>query len=130
MATLVSDEIASVRERFFASLIDVLLLAPLFVVLVTYTGYASIILSPVLGLVYHWYCWTHFTGQTPGKKIINIRIIRSNGSELNHQGAVVRYLVCCLSLVTFGFSWLMLLSNLPRQALHDSVADTVVIKNY
>lgn len=130
MRTIAIDELASPRERFFANIIDGLLFAPIVVVLITFAGQASIVLSIALGLLYHWYWWTHFTGQTPGKKIINIRIVKADGSEMNDTDAIIRYFACCLSLASLGLGWLMLHSNPQRQAWHDKIAATTVIKNY
>ncbi len=130
MSSIVIDEFASTRERFFAVVIDELLIALPSVVFISIAGQPGVAISILFGLLYHWYCWTHFTGQTPGKKIINIRIVKADGREINDADAVVRYLACWVSLATLGFSWLIQRGDLRRQGWHDKIAGTVVIKNY
>jgi uncharacterized RDD family membrane protein YckC len=130
MSSMAVEELASVRERFFAVVIDILLIAPISVIFIRFTGQTGILLSILVGLLYHSYCWTHFTGQTFGKKIINIRVVKADGSEVNNGDAIVRYFACLVSVAMLGFGWLMLRSDVQRQGWHDKIAGTIVIKNY
>jgi uncharacterized RDD family membrane protein YckC len=130
MSSIAVEGFASVRERFFATVIDALLLILVSVIFIGLLGQMGVVLSIVFSALYHWYCWTHFTGQTPGKKIINIRIIKADGSEINDTDAFVRYFAGWLSVITVGVGWLMMQNNSHRQALHDKIAATVVVKNY
>jgi uncharacterized RDD family membrane protein YckC len=130
MSSIAAEEFASVRERFFATVIDGLLLTLVSVIFIGLLGQIGIVLSIVGSALYHWYWWTHFTGQTPGKKIINIRIIKADGSEITDTDAFVRYLAGWLSVITFGFGWLIMQYDSHHQSLHDKIAATVVIKNY
>ena len=122
MHSVAYDERASVRERIFAVVIDVLLIAPIAIILINAAGFAGILISILFGLLYHVYCWTHFTGQTPGKKIINIRVVKTDGREINLSEAFVRYFACLVSVVMMAFTW--------RADFQDKVAGTMVIKNY
>jgi uncharacterized RDD family membrane protein YckC len=130
MNSMAIDEFASVRERFCAAVIDALLLALVSVVFISLTGQYGFAMSIIFGAVYHWYWWTRFTGQTPGKKIMNIRIVKANGKEIDDIDAVTRYFAAWLGLVTVGLGWWMMTNDSQRQALHDKIAGTIVIKNY
>jgi uncharacterized RDD family membrane protein YckC len=130
MSSIAVEEFASVRERFCAAVIDVLLLLLVSVIFVGLMGQMGVALSIMFSALYHWYWWTRFTGQTPGKKIINIRIIKADGSEINDTDAIVRYIAGWLSLATLGLGWLMMQNDSHRQTLHDKIAGTVVVKNY
>lgn len=70
--------------------------------------------------------WT-LTGETPGMRVMGVRVVRSDGRRLSLWVAIKRlfgYFVCLLTL-GLGFLW-VLLDN-QRQGLHDILAGTVVI---
>jgi uncharacterized RDD family membrane protein YckC len=67
-------------------------------------------------------------GQTPGKMIAGIKIIRTDSSPLDWSHAVLRYfgyIVCCLTIF-IGFIWIAF--DERKQGLHDKIADTYVVK--
>jgi uncharacterized RDD family membrane protein YckC len=69
-------------------------------------------------------------GQTPGKKILGLKVVKFNGQAVNYKSASIRALIGYpLSCFTFGlgFIWAMLDKN--SQGLHDKIADTLVIKS-
>jgi uncharacterized RDD family membrane protein YckC len=65
-------------------------------------------------------------GQTLGKRIMGVRIVRMNGDPVRMKVSVKRYLCSFLSLPLFWGYLLVLIDN-RRQTFHDKVADTVVI---
>jgi len=74
-------------------------------------------------------------GQTIGKRICNIKIVRSNGSPADVQRILLyRYLpVILISLISnigeiIAFVGILLIFRESRQCLHDNIADTIVIK--
>lgn len=67
------------------------------------------------------------TGETPGMRIMGVRVVRRDGRRISLWTAIKRlfgYFVCILTL-GLGFLW-VLLDN-QRQGLHDILAGTVVI---
>jgi uncharacterized RDD family membrane protein YckC len=66
-------------------------------------------------------------GQTPGKMLMRVKVVRFNGSEVDWGGAVMRFLGYIISglLVLIGFVWVAFDGR--RQGLHDKIADTFVI---
>jgi uncharacterized RDD family membrane protein YckC len=67
-------------------------------------------------------------GQTPGKIVTGIKIIRTDSSPLSWQCALLRYFGYIVStLILFiGFIWIAIDSH--KQGLHDKIADTYVVK--
>jgi uncharacterized RDD family membrane protein YckC len=130
ITSVAPEELASPRERFFSNVIDMLLLAPVAVFFIRFIGLLGIPLFITFGLVYHWYWWMRFTGQTPGKKIMNIRIVKADGREMTDVDTLVRYCASWISFITLGLGWLSLRGDEQLQGWHDKVASTVVVKNY
>ncbi len=65
-------------------------------------------------------------GQTLGKRIMGIRVLRSDGARVRLKRSVIRYIGTWLSLPLFWGYLLVLIDN-RRQAFHDRLADTIVI---
>jgi uncharacterized RDD family membrane protein YckC len=67
-------------------------------------------------------------GQTPGKMITGIKVIRTDSSPLTTPYAFLRYLgyILCFLTLLIGFIWIAFDDR--KQGLHDKVADTYVVK--
>jgi uncharacterized RDD family membrane protein YckC len=65
-------------------------------------------------------------GQTLGKRIMGVRVVRADGGRVRLKRSVIRYVGSWLSLPLFWGYLLVLIDN-RRQAFHDRLADTVVI---
>jgi uncharacterized RDD family membrane protein YckC len=65
-------------------------------------------------------------GQTLGRRIMGIRVLRSDGTRVRLKRAAIRYFGSWLSLPLFWGYLLVLIDN-RRQTFHDRLADTVVI---
>jgi uncharacterized RDD family membrane protein YckC len=135
--------------RFFAALIDVVILvAVMFLIgLVTpfsvfdpaRSGFVTTVAIPyILGmliflLVHGWLLATQ--GQTVGKKLLGIRIVRSDGSR-GSLGRVfgLRYalngLIASVPIVgtIYGLVDALMIFRDSRRCLHDQLADTIVVK--
>jgi uncharacterized RDD family membrane protein YckC len=65
-------------------------------------------------------------GQTPGKRIMGVRIVRRDGRRVVLGNVVLRFIGYWLSSILFlGFLWILV--DNQRQAWHDSLAGTIVI---
>jgi uncharacterized RDD family membrane protein YckC len=69
--------------------------------------------------------WTT-TGQTPGNRVMRIRVLRAAGDRLRPRHALVRLLGMLIGLVLL-LGYLPILVNDRRRGLHDAMAGTVVI---
>ncbi|HEV2013385.1 MAG TPA: RDD family protein [Candidatus Dormibacteraeota bacterium] len=88
-------------------------------------------LQILLGLVYYVYFWSSnspWPGQTIGNKLLNIRVIRTNGSDLTISQALIRYvgLFISIAVIFIGVIWAAFDPN--KQGWHDKIADTYVIR--
>jgi uncharacterized RDD family membrane protein YckC len=92
--------------------------------------FIGFILFGVLLFVIFFY-FVYFVGKngaTPGKQIIGIQIIRTNGEPVGFGVAVARYFAGILSIIIFfiGFIWI-LFDEKYAQALHDKICKTRVV---
>ena len=79
--------------------------------------------------IYALFFWT-VTGQTPGKAVMGVRIVRLDGSPMTLLTSIVRGLGYSISLASVGLGFLLVLSDNRRQALHDKFARTCVIYSW
>lgn len=81
---------------------------------------------PVLfSLIYDVGCWT-LAGQTPGKRLMGLLVVETNGERLKLGRALLRWLGYWLSGILFlGFLWILVDNR--RQGFHDKLARTFVV---
>jgi uncharacterized RDD family membrane protein YckC len=79
----------------------------------------------VLSLIYDVGFWM-LAGQTPGKRMMGLLVVRTSGTRLRLGWAILRWLGYWLSGILFlGFLWILLDGR--RQGLHDKLARTFVV---
>jgi uncharacterized RDD family membrane protein YckC len=78
-------------------------------------------------LIYHVVFWT-LKGTTVGGIICNLRVIRTDGQAVGFSEALIRGLASILSIVTLGLGCLWIAYDADRQAWHDRIAGTYVVK--
>jgi uncharacterized RDD family membrane protein YckC len=84
-------------------------------------GSASVFLS----FVYYVGFWL-LAGQTPGKAVLGVAVVRADGGRLRAGAAIVRWLGYWLSGILFlGYLWILVDNR--RQAWHDKLARTLVV---
>lgn len=66
-------------------------------------------------------------GQTPGKRLLQIRVVRLDGAAITLWGAFERFGGYAASVITGLLGLFQILWDRNRQALHDKVVETVVI---
>lgn len=81
----------------------------------------------LLLLVYHIGFWT-WKHTTVGGIICQLRVVRIDGQPLTFADALVRGLSAIFSLAVFGLGCLWILRDPERQAWHDKIAGTYVVK--
>jgi uncharacterized RDD family membrane protein YckC len=82
----------------------------------------------VFGIVYSVF-FTGYCGQTPGKMVLRIKVIRTNGAEISYGRAFLREVPGkFLSVLILGIGYLMVAFDDRKQGLHDRIADTYVVK--
>ena len=75
---------------------------------------------------YHTLFW-FFAGQTPGKALLGLRVVTTEGKRVSLLRGILRYFAYYLSAIPLllGFWWVLI--DDERQGWHDKIAKTVVI---
>jgi uncharacterized RDD family membrane protein YckC len=81
----------------------------------------------LLLLVYFIAFWT-WKGTTVGGIIVQLRVVRIDGTALRFSDALVRGLASLFSFACLGLGCLWILKDPDRQAWHDKIAGTYVVK--
>ena len=84
------------------------------------------ILSVIFIFGYHVLFW-FFTGQTPGKMILGIRVVPLRGGKMSIWRAFLRYLCYPISAIPLGLGFISILIDDQRMGWHDKLARTCVI---
>ena len=66
---------------------------------------------------------------SPGKLILGLKVVDTNCQKISFARASGRHFAKLLSLLCLGFGYLMPLFTERKQALHDLVANCVIVKN-
>jgi uncharacterized RDD family membrane protein YckC len=68
-------------------------------------------------------------GQSFGKRMIGLRVVRLDGAPMDYQTALIRHIIGYpLSLLFFGMGLLWVLWDPKQQGWHDKLAKTIVVK--
>ena len=67
-------------------------------------------------------------GTTIGGIVFGLQIVRVDGRPIDWSTAIVRALSCFLSLVVAGLGFIWIAFDDERQAWHDKIAGTVVVR--
>jgi uncharacterized RDD family membrane protein YckC len=84
-------------------------------------------LSTVLTIAYYVVFWA-WHGQTPGKMIMSVRVIRTDGTGLSLGYSLLRYVGYIISGFFFGLGFLWIAFDARKQGWHDKIAATYVVK--
>lgn len=82
----------------------------------------------IVGLFYYSIFYVNYDGATPGKRLMAIKVIRDDGSKVTYPVIFIRYLSSFISPFIMGIGYLMVFWDRKKQALHDKIAKTVVVK--
>ena len=81
----------------------------------------------LLLLAYHVVFWG-WKGTTVGGIICQLRVVRTDGTPLRVTEALVRALSSIFSIAVLGLGYFWILGDAERQAWHDKIAGTYVVK--
>lgn len=133
MATTKNQTYIGFWSRFGAMILDVLILdLPATIIggiLWMITGlrsfYGLTILITIIITIY----MDGIKGGTPGKLILNMRIINEKGNFIGIPVAILRYISTILSAIIIGIGFFMIGWDTRKQGLHDKIAKTFVVRN-
>lgn len=118
---------ASFFSRFGAAALDALLVAVTVNLLDLEVAGGSGAAFLLAFLAYHIVFWA-WKGTTVGGIVCRLRVIRTNGGPLRFADAVIRGLSSVFSAIVAGLGWLWVLWDADRQAWHDKIAGTCVVR--
>ncbi len=117
---------AYIVDSIILGLIGTLLTLPL-VLLTKSDSQIFSFLPAVIGIFYFIYFHSK-DGQTVGMKILGIKIINEDGSNLDLKGASIRYLLwAILTPITIGIAPLWALFSSKKQTLYDLISKTIYV---
>jgi uncharacterized RDD family membrane protein YckC len=116
---------ATFPVRMAALLIDIVLIAVITNMVFTHTRVFATFLLPLA--IYGAVMWK-LRGSTIGGIVCHLQVARLDGREIDWATAIVRALGCLLSLVAAGLGFFWVLFDPERQAWHDKIAGTVVVR--
>ena len=123
-------ELAGLGRRLAAFTLDQVILALAMIPLTLVPGaWTTLVLYVLIHFSYN-VAFNSTSGQTPGKKVLGIRVIPADGSQLTWRKALVRWIGYGASTATpfmLGFAWAAWDSD--RQAWHDKLAGTCVVRD-
>ena len=131
-------EFATPGARLVAYIIDVLIQFGLFIALFLATGILLAIFWP-LGLIaglaataflflYFPYFWQK-SGQTPGMKLMAIKVVRDkDGGPIGWGAAILRLIGYYISGAVFYIGYIWIFIDKRKRGWHDLIASTVVVK--
>ena len=87
-----------------------------------------VVTSALIFLLYDLLFWM-LAGQTPGKRFLGVRIVRTDGKRLRWGNALRRKVGYWISAILFlGYLWVIV--DNKRQAWHDHLAGTLVLYSW
>jgi len=71
--------------------------------------------------------WTYWNGQTPGKKLMGIKVVSVDNEPLTLGQSFLRYIGYIISSLMFFIGFIMIGVRRDKRGLHDLIARTKVI---
>lgn len=133
----ISYTLAGLSDRIFAYLIDILIMISITIVLViilTTTGLIDtspflLILAVLPAFFYHLILEVTMHGQSIGKKMMHIKVVKIDGTEASLGGYLLRWLIWPIDTFLYGGIAIMCITIGGKgQRLGDMAAGTTVIK--
>ena len=85
----------------------------------------------IFGIIINIAYYTFFhgnTGQTPGKMVCRLKVVRTNGEPLGYGRAFLRWVGYIASWCAFALGFLWVIFDRQKQAWHDKIAGSYVLK--
>ncbi len=120
------DEKVGFWTRFWAYIIDIIILQIIGFFLAS-IGSSGFLLNLIIGASYFTYFFGT-TGQTPGKNIMNIKVVSTDGSPMTFSKGFTRWIGYYVSTITLGLGFLWIIWDKDKQGFEDKIAKTYVVK--
>jgi uncharacterized RDD family membrane protein YckC len=134
-AIAVTTNKAGFWVRFFAIIIDGIGVGIVSNILSSFFGTSDPLdptrssINTLLGVLYFCYFWSaQGGGQTLGMRVLNLKVVRTDGSSLTLLQAFIRYIGLFVSILCFGIGVIWAAFDANKQGWHDKIAGTYVIR--
>jgi uncharacterized RDD family membrane protein YckC len=115
---------SSLSRRVGACVLDWMIL---FIPTLVFHGFIPVLGGVIAAFLYYPVFESSALQATPGKKLMGIQVGDSRGARISFRMATVRWIVACASATLMFFGHLLAVFTRRKQALHDLVAETVVV---
>lgn len=120
---------ATFSSRAVAYIVDAIIVSVISGVVLGATGRGeSFALSTLISFLFFWYFCTRNDGQTPGKVMMNIKIIKTNGAPMSAGDVILRLIGYWVSSICLGLGFIWAAFDSQGQAWHDKIAGTYVVQ--
>ena len=93
------------------------------------TGTTANGISFLLGLAYFCYFWSsNGGGQTLGMRVLDLKVVRTDGSALTLTQALIRYVGLFVSFLVLAIGVIWVAFDPNKQGWHDKIAGTYVVR--
>jgi len=130
----VEQRCAGFWRRFAAYLLDGLILNVISWILVFILSFLPYLLGSVIGIaffvgsiIYFPAFWV-WQGATPGKMMMGVKIVKTDGSPIGIGRAILRYFGYIVSAIILYIGYIMIAWDSRKQGLHDKIAGTYVVR--
>ncbi len=123
-------DLADISERFFALIIDAVILGVVGGILGVSVDllWGGGLFGFIIAGGYQWYFMTHQNGQTVGKMIMKIQVIKADGTPISDAESIIRYVGYLVNTAFLFLGWLLAFVDNSRQGFHDKITHTYVVK--
>lgn len=118
VAVIVDGIVMGITISVLSVVLALIGLAPLALLVYFFGGFAY--------LIYFW----GSTGQTPGKKLLGLTVISSDGQPMSYGKAFLRLIGYFISGFILYIGFLMAAFDGAKRSLHDRIATTLVVKRF
>lgn len=114
-------------KRAAAFIIDALVIWIIMAILLIVAFFPQII-AFILGGFYHVVFETSPLRATPGKALMKIAVLKTNGRQLTIKDSIIRYALSWVSGMFLCLGYFFSLFTEKKQTFHDLLADTIVVQ--
>lgn len=135
-ATIAPHGYAGFWRRFFAYLVDIIILFVIQIVLyaaeLLFPAGVATTLSFLISFMMGWLYFAFFESSsyqaTPGKMALEIKVCDLNGNRISFLRATGRHFAKIISTIILYIGFIMIAFTQKKQGLHDIIAECLVIK--
>lgn len=128
MEVTTSYKLADLFPRFIALMIDNAISGAIIGIIgVNDAWLLGGILGFIVGVGYQWLFLTRNNGQTPGKMLMGIQVIKADGTAITEMDVLMRHIGYILNSALFMLGWLWAVVDSEKQGFHDKLARTYVV---